>query len=195
MSTSGLTTYRTATTSAVRSILLRYSLGIALLIAWQFAAMHAGSIFFPTPLEIMQRAVELWLSGPPGTLFFSTGVFNDILPSLARLLAGWSIAAIVGIVVGVAIGRSRAFSDLLDPSLQFLRAIPGPALIPTFLILLGTESTMRISLIAFGSVWPVLMNTIEGVRTIDPLQLETARAFRLPAYARLVRIILPAAMP
>lgn len=64
-----------------------------------------------------------------------------------------------------------------------------------FLILLGTESTMRISLIAFGSVWPVLLNTIEGVRTVDPLQIETARAFKLPAHARLFRVILPAAMP
>jgi ABC-type nitrate/sulfonate/bicarbonate transport system permease component len=149
----------------------------------------------PAPLELVQRAGELWLSGAPSALFLGTGVFNDILPSLARLLAGWSLAAAVGILVGVLIGRSRAFSDLLDPSLQFLRAVPGPALIPMFLILLGTESTMRISLIAFGSVWPVLLNTIEGVRTVDPLQIETARAFKLPAHARLFRVILPAAMP
>ena len=157
--------------------------------------MRAGSIFFPPPLEIVQRAGELWLSGAPSALFLGTGVFNDILPSLARLLAGWSLAAAVGILIGVLIGRSRTFSDLLDPSLQFLRAVPGPALIPMFLILLGTESTMRISLIAFGSVWPVLLNTIEGVRTVDPLQIETARAFKLPAHARLFRVILPAAMP
>ena len=93
------------------------------------------------------------------------------------------------------IGRSRRLSDFLNPSLQFLRAIPGPALIPVFILLLGTESTMRIVLIAFGSVWPVLLNTIEGTQTVDPLQLDTARAFRLPRHARLWRIVLPAAMP
>ena len=54
---------------------------------------------------------------------------------------------------------------------------------------------MRIVLIAFGSVWPVLLNTIEGTRTVDPLQLDTASAFRLPRRARLFRVILPAAMP
>jgi ABC-type nitrate/sulfonate/bicarbonate transport system permease component len=62
-------------------------------------------------------------------------------------------------------------------------------------LLLGTESTMRIVLIAFGSVWPVLLNTIEGTRTVDPLQIDTASAFRLPRGARLLRIVLPAAMP
>ena len=68
-------------------------------------------------------------------------------------------------------------------------------MIPVFIILLGTESTMRVTLIAFGSVWPILLNTIEGTRTVDPLQLDTAQAFRLPRYARLWRIVLPAAMP
>jgi ABC-type nitrate/sulfonate/bicarbonate transport system permease component len=195
MSGPALNANRHPAAAAFRSIVVRYSLCFALLVVWQLAAMRAGSIFFPPPLELVQRAGELWLSGAPSALFLGTGVFNDILPSLARLLAGWSLAAAVGILVGVLIGRSRAFSDLLDPSLQFLRAVPGPALIPMFLILLGTESTMRISLIAFGSVWPVLLNTIEGVRTVDPLQIETARAFKLPAHARLFRVILPAAMP
>jgi ABC-type nitrate/sulfonate/bicarbonate transport system permease component len=195
MSGPALNANRHPAAAAFRSIVVRYSLCFALLVVWQLAAMRAGSIFFPPPMELVQRAGELWLSGAPSALFLGTGVFNDILPSLARLLAGWSLAAAVGILVGVLIGRSRAFSDLLDPSLQFLRAVPGPALIPMFLILLGTESTMRISLIAFGSVWPVLLNTIEGVRTVDPLQIETARAFKLPAHARLFRVILPAAMP
>jgi ABC-type nitrate/sulfonate/bicarbonate transport system permease component len=123
------------------------------------------------------------------------GVFQDIIPSLARLLAGWSLAVILGIALGTAIGRSRRVSELLDPSLQFLRAIPGPALVPVFILLLGTESVMRIVLIAFGCVWPVLLNTIEGTRTVDPLQLDTASAFKLPRRARLWHIILPAAMP
>jgi ABC-type nitrate/sulfonate/bicarbonate transport system permease component len=97
--------------------------------------------------------------------------------------------------LGTLIGRSRKISELLDPSLQFLRAIPGPALVPVFILLLGTESTMRITLIAFGSVWPVLLNTIEGTRTVDPVQLDTASAFKLPRRALLWRIVLPAATP
>jgi ABC-type nitrate/sulfonate/bicarbonate transport system permease component len=178
-----------------RSVAVRYSLGFCLIILWQVLTMRAGSIFFPTPFDILTRSAELWLSGPPRHLFLSDSVFLDILPSLVRLLAGWCVAVLVGVSLGVLIGRSRYSSDLLDSSLQFLRAIPGPALIPVFIILLGTESTMRIVLIAFGSVWPILLNTIEGVQTVDPIQLDAARIFGLPRRGRLWRIILPAAMP
>jgi ABC-type nitrate/sulfonate/bicarbonate transport system permease component len=180
---------------AARSFAARFGLGIALLAAWQFAAMRAGSIFFPPPTEILARAAALWLSGPPSRLFLTDGVFQDVIPSIARVLGGWTLAVLIGVPAGVLIGRSRIASDLLDPSLQFLRAIPGPALIPVFIILLGTESTMRVTLIAFGSVWPILLNTIEGTWAVDPLQLDTARAFRLPPRARFWRIVLPAAMP
>lgn len=180
---------------AVRSIAVRYSLGIALVILWQYAAKHTGSVFFPPPSEIVRRAAELWLSGPVNRLFLGEGVFRDVLPSLVRLLAGWSLAVGLGVPLGILIGTSRRASDFFNPTLQFLRAIPGPALIPVFIILLGTEATMRITLIAFGSIWPILLNTIEGTRTVDPVQLDTARAFRVPPVARLWRIVLPASMP
>jgi ABC-type nitrate/sulfonate/bicarbonate transport system permease component len=184
-----------AVVEGLRFFIVRFGLGACLIGLWQYLAMRGGSIFFPSPSEIVIRAVELWLSGLPSSLFLGEGVFQDIIPSLGRLLAGWSLAVIVGIALGTVIGRSRRFSELLDPSLQFLRAIPGPALVPVFILLLGTESTMRIVLIAFGCVWPVLLNTIEGTRTVDPLQLDTASAFKLPGRARLWHIILPAAMP
>jgi ABC-type nitrate/sulfonate/bicarbonate transport system permease component len=178
-----------------RSSTVRFGLGFALVVLWQVATMQAQSIFFPPPTEILKRAIELWLSGPSSRLFLGDGVFHDILPSLFRLLSGWFLAAAIGISLGILIGRSRNVADLTNPTLQFLRAIPGPALIPVFIILLGTETTMRVTLIAFGSVWPILLNTIEGARTVDPMQLDTARAYRLPAHARLWRIVLPAAMP
>ena len=153
---------------------------------------QAGSS--PLLSEIAKRAVELWLSGPPSRLFLGEGVFDDILPSLSRLFAGWSLAVVFGIALGALIGRARRFSELLDPSLQFLRAIPGPALVPVFIFLLGTELMMRIVLIAFGSVWPVLLNTIEG-RTPRPAATRYRVGVRIAARARLWRIVLPAAMP
>ena len=179
----------------IQSFAVRYGLGIALIILWEFAARKAGSIFFPPPSEILHRAATLWLSGKPQRLFLSDSVFQDVLPSIFRLLLGWALAVLIGIPFGILIGRSRNLSDFVNPSLQFLRAIPGPALIPIFIILLGTESTMRVTLIAFGSVWPILLNTIEGTHTVDPVQLDTARAFQIPRHARLWRIVLPAAMP
>ena len=183
------------TFSAIQSFAVRYGLGITLVIVWEYAARKAGSIFFPPPSDILHRAVTLWLSGPPSQLFLSGSVFQDVIPSLLRLLGGWALAVLVGVPLGILIGRSRNLSDFLNPALQFLRAIPGPALIPVFIILLGTESTMRVTLIAFGCVWPILLNTIEGTRTVDPVQLDTVKAFRIPRHARLWRIVLPAAMP
>jgi ABC-type nitrate/sulfonate/bicarbonate transport system permease component len=181
--------------SAIQSFAVRYGLGIALVIVWEYAARKAGSIFFPAPSEILHRAATLWLSGPPQRLFLSDSVFQDVIPSLFRLLGGWVLAVLIGVPLGILIGRSRNLWDLVNPALQFLRAIPGPALIPIFIILLGTESTMRVTLIAFGSVWPILLNTIEGTRTVDPVQLDTVQAFRIPRHARLWRIVLPAALP
>lgn len=185
----------TAVLRALRFVAIRFGLGACLIALWQYFAMRAGSVFFPPPSQIATRAVELWFSGPASRVFLGDDVFHDVLPSLFRLLTGWGLAVILGIVFGTLIGRSQKVSQLLDPSLQFLRAIPGPALVPVFILLLGTESTMRIVLIAFGSIWPVLLNTIEGTRTVDPVQIDTALAFRLPRSARLLRIVLPAAMP
>jgi len=181
--------------TAIRSFAARYGLGIALVIVWEYATRKAGSIFFPPPTKILHAAATLWLSGPPQRLFLSDSVFQDVIPSLLRLLGGWVLAVLIGVPLGILIGRSRNLSDLVNPALQFLRAIPGPALIPIFIILLGTESTMRVTLIAFGSVWPILLNTIEGTRTVDPVQLDTVQAFRIPRHARLWRVVLPAALP
>jgi ABC-type nitrate/sulfonate/bicarbonate transport system permease component len=197
MSTEGIEIDRMhpRTFSAIQSFAVRYGLGITLVIVWEYAARKAGSIFFPPPSDILHRAVTLWLSGPPSRLFLSGSVFQDVIPSLLRLLGGWALAVLVGVPLGILIGRSRNLSDFFNPALQFLRAIPGPALIPVFIILLGTESTMRVTLIAFGCIWPILLNTIEGTRTVDPVQLDTVKAFRIPRHARLWRIVLPAAMP
>jgi ABC-type nitrate/sulfonate/bicarbonate transport system permease component len=184
-----------AALDAVVSLAVRYSLFIVIVVLWEVITRRTGSIFFPPPSEILQRAVALWLSGPAERLFLSDSVFQDVLPSLFRLLGGWVLAVAVGVPLGILIGLSRRTSDFLDPTLQFLRAIPGPALIPVFIILLGTDTTMRLTLIAFGSIWPILLNTIEGTGTVDPIQLDTATAYRLPRHARLWRIVLPAALP
>src|SRR5262249_17751982 len=79
-----------AVVEGLRSFFVRFGLGACLIGLWQYLAMRAGSIFFPPPSEIVTRAVELWLSGPPSRLFLGDGVFQDIIPSLGRLLAGWS---------------------------------------------------------------------------------------------------------
>jgi ABC-type nitrate/sulfonate/bicarbonate transport system permease component len=169
---------------------------LAVLVAlWQVAAQAAANIFFPPPLDILQRVQELWFSGPAGSLFLTDLVWEDVVPSLARMLGGWLIVVVLGIGLGIVAGRSRAISETIDPVVEFLRSTPAPALIPVFIILFGTDTTMRVSLIAFGALWPVLLNTMDGARGVDPTHLATARAFGIPGSAQLTRIVLPAAMP
>lgn len=179
---------------AAGAVLLRVAAPIVLIVLWEVAAVGADSLWFPPPSEIAARMHELWLSGGFPSIF-TPAVATDVLPSLGRMLAGWALAGVVGVAFGIAIGRSRVLSQTVEPTVHFLRSTPGPALLPIFLILLGTDSTMRVALIAFASMWPILLNTIDGVRAVDPTQLETARVFGIPRWSRITRIVLPSAMP
>ena len=79
-----------------------------------------------------------------------------------------------GVAVGTVIGLSATARDYLGPAISFLRAIPPPALLPLFIVLLGIGDGMKAAVIAFGAVWPILLNTADGVRSVDPLQRDTA---------------------
>src|SRR5262249_13304565 len=93
-------TATSALVGVLGSIATRWALGLVLVWLGQVLAVRGGCIFSPPPTEIAKRAVELWLSGPPSRLFLADGVFQDILPSLLRLLAGWCLAVAGGITLG-----------------------------------------------------------------------------------------------
>ncbi|HEV7957079.1 MAG: binding-protein-dependent transport system inner rane component [Microbacteriaceae bacterium] len=179
----------------LREFAARWGALFALGVVWEIAARIADSIYFPPISRIMHRFVELWLSGPPNTLFLTEGVATDIVPSLTRMLGGWSIAVVLGVLLGVAIGRSRTLGDFVEPIIHFVRAIPPPALIPIFFILLGIGNEMRVSLIAFAVIWPVLLNTIDGVRSVETLHLDTGRVFEFDRRKVFFGIVLPSAAP
>jgi ABC-type nitrate/sulfonate/bicarbonate transport system permease component len=163
--------------------------------AWQLWASARQSPFFPAPSAIVARMYHLWFSGPAGHLFLTPNATGNILPSLWRTLAGLAIATIIGVPLGIAIGRSRAVSGYLEPLLQFGRAVPVVTMAPVFLALFKIGTQMEVATIAFGTVWPILLNTIDGASSVDPVQMETARAFRLSRGQRLARLIIPSAMP
>ena len=180
---------------AVRGALLRW-LVLALAVAiWQLAARAHGSVYFPPPGRIARRAHELWFSGPVRRAFLTDAAVADVLPSLGRMAAGFGIAAVAGIGAGVAVGRSRWAYALCNPVLQFARAVPPPALVPVFVVVLDFGAPMQIASIAFSAVWPVLVNTAEGVRGTDPLRLDVAAVLRLNPLERLRFLLLPSALP
>lgn len=179
----------------IREFAVRWGALLGLGIIWEIAATLARSPFFPPISKILDRFVELWFSGGPETLFLSERVWTDFLPSVSRLAAGWTLAVIVGVLLGVAIGRSRTFGDFVEPIIHFVRAVPPPALVPIFFILLGIGDTMKIALIAFAVTWSVLLNTIDGVRSVEPLHLDTGRIFDLSRVKVFFGVILPSASP
>ena len=144
-----------------------YAIGlpILLLVIWGIWASASPAPFFPSPLIIFEAFVDTWV-GP--------AFVTDVLPSLGRLALGIVLSVLVGIVAGTLIGLVRWLRDLLEPMLEFFRAIPPPVLIPIVAVLLGPTDTMKVTVIVAGSVWPVLLNTIDGVRATDSVMTERA---------------------
>lgn len=168
---------------------------VSALVLWELITRLVGSAFFPPPTTIAQTAAENWFSGPASSLFLGDMVFDDLLTSLGRIIAGWLLAIVIGVALGMLLGRSRTALDYAGPLMAFMRAVPAPVLIPVFLVLLGIGPQMQITVIVFGVVWPILLNTVDGVRSVDQVKVDTARSFGITRSDWLLRVVLPAATP
>jgi ABC-type nitrate/sulfonate/bicarbonate transport system permease component len=175
--------------------LLRLGPTLSLLGLWQLITMAGGWVFFPPPSKILVRLYENWFSGPASSLFVTPQFWADVVPSVGRALAGLAIAIVVGVALGVVAGQWSSAAAYIDPPVNFMRSLPKPAIVPIFLLVLGASDGMRIGLIAFGCIWPILLNTMQGVRSVDPAYRETATAFHIPTAVSFFRVILPAASP
>lgn len=122
-------------------------------------------------------------------------VWKPLAQTFFLLLAGYLIGSLAGILLGILMGTSRAVYDLFEPLTELLRPIPKPALLPAFMLFLGLGATMKISIIALAAFFPVLVNTVQGARAVDPVMTDMARTFGHSRAAILWRIILPATAP
>jgi ABC-type nitrate/sulfonate/bicarbonate transport system permease component len=180
---------------AAHHVLLRLLVLVLAVGVWQLAAGAHGSVYFPPPDDIARHARDLWFSGPARHAFLTSAAVDDVLPSLGRMAAGFGLAAVSGIALGLAIGRSRRAYALCNPVLQFARAVPPPALVPVFVVVFAFGTPMQVASIAFSAVWPVLINTAAGARNTDPLRLDVAAVLRLNTAERLWFLVLPSALP
>jgi ABC-type nitrate/sulfonate/bicarbonate transport system permease component len=178
---------RRVSLNRVRGRLLGSVVFLVAIALWETWARLEPSFLFPPVSAVADRAWHVW----PTSEFLTTVA----APSLKRLAAGYTIGAGVGIAVGVVIGTSPQIRRLLDPLVEILRATPPIAIVPAAILILGFGDSMRISVIAFGVLFPVLVNTVDGVRAVSPETRDIASLLRLGRVDRILRVYLPAATP
>jgi ABC-type nitrate/sulfonate/bicarbonate transport system permease component len=126
----------------------------------------------------------------------TSSAFLDALASTIGLLAaGYFLACAGGVVLGIAMGYNRRIYSLLEPVLELLRPIPKPALLPPLILLFGLGASMKIAIVFLGAVFPVLINTIQGARAVDPIVIDVARTFRCGVVKIVLQVVLPASLP
>jgi ABC-type nitrate/sulfonate/bicarbonate transport system permease component len=159
---------------------------VAILLVWELFARIHPSVYTPPVSGILVTFVHEWFSPTFG---------QQAVPSLYRMLVGYVSATIFGVTVGIIIGSFKRIYQLLDPVLQFWRAIPATAIIPVGILLIGIGDEMKMVVIAFGSCWPILINSADGARLVPTERLDTARIFGLTKIETLLRVIVPSAAP
>jgi ABC-type nitrate/sulfonate/bicarbonate transport system permease component len=120
---------------------------------------------------------------------------SQILVSMKRALAGYLLAAAVFIPLGIFMGLSQTLYRLFEVVVEMLRPVPPPVVIPVALLFFGLGDEMKIFVIFFSCAWPILLNTLDGVRNLDWVLLNTARTFGLPRHKIIWQVILPACSP
>ncbi|MDV3357224.1 ABC transporter permease [Dietzia sp. IN118] len=162
---------------------------------WNMATTGDDGGLAPTPAATLSSAIEI-LSDP----FYreginSVGVFWHLLASLQRVLTGFLVAAVIAIPLGFLLGSVRSARWGLDPIIQILRPVSPLAWLPLGLALLRDAERTALFVIIMSALWPLLLNTIEGVRSVNPLHLQLARTVEAGRWRVIRSILLPSALP
>lgn len=163
---------------------------------WQFSA-NAGWIsdIAPTPANTFARGVEIlsdpfYQDGPA-----SVGIFWHLMASLRRVLFGFLLAAIIALPVGFILGRSTTLRWAVDPVVQVLRPVSPLAWLPLGLALLKDAENTAVFVILLSALWPILINTIDAVRSVNPTYINLADTIGTSWWSRIIYIWLPASLP
>jgi NitT/TauT family transport system permease protein len=161
---------------------------LALMAIWELSP-RLGLVepaFLPPLSEVLLKMLALIRNGQ---------LFDHTIASLGRSLSGFGISIVLAVPLGLAIGWSPRISNLMSPLLEILRNTAALALLPVFLLLFGIGESSKIAIVIYACFWPILLNTISGVRTVDPLLIKSARTMGLGSVALLRKVVLPASVP
>lgn len=180
--------------SRLRNPLLAVLFPGAVLIIWHFATYGHKFTLIPPPSDV---AVALWdlAFGGVNDDAYSRTLHIHLLASLSRVYGGFAIALAVALPLGLLIGRIALVRQVLDPTLQVLRPIPVTAWLPLAMIMFGLGPRSAFFLVCLGAFYPILINTIFGVRTVDPRLFEAASMLGCTGTAQFFRVVLPASLP
>lgn len=166
--------------------LLGIWLPILLVALWWYTSADSLSPYFP-PLEtILTQLKAVW---------FFDGVVENLLPSLGHLAVGYLLATVVGITAGALLWRLPTLATAVHPVIYFLYVLPSPVLLPAVMLIFGLGTAMKVWIIFFTAVWPVLLNTVDGLRGTDPVKLDLARSMQLSTLETLRYVVIPSASP
>ncbi|AIB14423.1 hypothetical protein ABAZ39_21175 (plasmid) [Azospirillum argentinense] len=169
-----------------RERLLQLGTLVLLLAVWEFAARDANKLLVAVPSDIAVATWELLLNGE---------LLSATLDSMSTFVLGFVIASIIGIVVGFAMGTNRTVEVILDPYINALYAMPLVALIPILMLWVGIGFLAKITIIILFAVFPVIINTVTGVKNVDRHYLDIGKAFMASRFMVYRQIIAPYALP
>jgi len=158
---------------------------LVLLALWE-ASVRLEWMVTPTWPAVTTVFATFWQNLTDGTYLAVIG------SSLRRLFVGYFLAVALAVAIGIAMGVWRAFYLLAEPLVEFLRPIPSPAYLPMAILFLGIDDTMKVFMVAFASFFPILLNTVSGVRSVDPILLETGKTFGYGRWQIVRKVLLPA---
>lgn len=161
---------------------------LAFLAVWEIAPRIGlvDKVFLPPFSQVTETFFTLVGNGQ---------LWEHVSASLSRALLGFVIAVAVAIPLGVAIAWYRPVAEFLNPILELFRNTAALALLPVFILILGIGETSKVALVVYASTFPILLNTISGVRTVDPLLIKSARSLGLSPVRLFQKVILPASVP
>jgi NitT/TauT family transport system permease protein len=161
---------------------------VVLLLVWE-ALSRTGTVnpaFLPPASEVLLRLAEL-LVDPP--------FLGHVAATMQAWAIGLGVSVVVAVTLGVLLGSSKVAYAASRALIEFLRPIPSVALIPLAILLFGRGTEMKVSLIIYASIWPILFNTIYGMADVDPVAKDTARSFGFGRLKILAKVSLPSALP